>query len=259
MKLECFQARCLWPLAEWTRCSSGPEGTAAPCTTSFRSPSVYCYLSPSSPLPPALAALLPPAAPISQPRAWRSGWTPWRMPASPWLVFGASSYFFFLLLRQERTRVTNLSSLAIHNSREEECTHYKHFINKRAHGNKIKILRSRTPQRQKKRVVAAAAGTAPAAPSKIQMKNYISRIVTGTSNKNNTEPPLLPPPLPPLRIRMLLIRDSTSRAIVMDYCLCRLFFFPGRSTGLLALAREKNFAEPRRTVTMHNSAISSLE
>jgi hypothetical protein len=45
----------------------------------------------------------------------------------------------------------------------------------------------------------------------------------------------------------------------MDYCLCRLFFFPGRSTGLLALAREKNFAEPRRTVTMHNSAISSLE
>ncbi len=94
VKLECFQARCLWPLAEWTRCSSGPEGTAAPCTTSFRSPSVYYYLSPSSPLPPALAALLPPAAPISQPRAWRSGWTPWRMPASPWLVFGASSYFF---------------------------------------------------------------------------------------------------------------------------------------------------------------------
>jgi hypothetical protein len=48
---------------------------------------------------------------------------------------------FSLLLRQLKTRVTNLSSLAIHNSREEECTHYKHF-NEGAHGNKIKILRS---------------------------------------------------------------------------------------------------------------------
>jgi hypothetical protein len=44
----------------------------------------------------------------------------------------------------------------------------------------------------------------------------------------------------------------------MDYC-CVAFLFSGRSTGLLALARETDFAELRRTVTIQNGAISSLE
>jgi len=170
--------------------------------------------------------------------------------------FWSLPLLFSLLLRQQKTRVTNLSSLEIHNSREEESTHYKHFINKRAHGNKIKVLRSRTPQRQETRRSSCSRNR-----NSSSVKNSNDKLHVPHRHRNieqnNTEPPL-PPPLPPLRICLLLIRDSTSRAIVMDYC-CVAFFFSGRSTGLLALARETDFAEPRRTITMHNSAISSLE
>ncbi len=102
------------------------EKNMVSCTMSKCSRSVYYYLYPSSPLPPALTTLLPSAAPISQAHAWRSGWAPRQMSASPWVVFWASS-FFFLLIWQQKPRVTNLSSLMIHNNMEE-CAHYLHFL-----------------------------------------------------------------------------------------------------------------------------------
>ncbi len=88
-----FQGRCLSLLAEWIRRSSGLKGTVVSCTMSECSRFVYYYLSPSSPLPPALTTLLQPAAPVTQAHAWRSGWAPGQMSASPWLVFWASSFF----------------------------------------------------------------------------------------------------------------------------------------------------------------------
>jgi len=55
VKLECFQAQCLWPLAEWTRCSSDnnsshPKGNNAfaPCK---KAPEVQGYSSSTSQLP----------------------------------------------------------------------------------------------------------------------------------------------------------------------------------------------------------------
>ncbi len=71
----------------------GLKGTVVSCTMSECSRFVYYYLSPSSPLPPALTTLLQPAAPVTQAHAWRSGWAPGQMSASPWLVFWASSFF----------------------------------------------------------------------------------------------------------------------------------------------------------------------
>jgi hypothetical protein len=161
---------------------------------------------------------------------------------------------FSLLLRQQKTRVTNLSSLAIHNSREEECTHYKHFINKRAHGNKIKILRSRTPQRQKTRRSSCSRNR-----NSSSVKNPNDKLHFPHRHRNieqnDMEPPLPPPPL---RICMLLIRDSTSRAIIMDYC-CVAFFFSWNKYRIARTCKRNRFRWTKKTVTMHNGAITSLE
>jgi hypothetical protein len=57
---------------------------------------------------------------------------------------------------------------------------------------------------------------------------------------------------------MLLIRDSTSRAIVMDSC-CVALFFSWKKYRIARTSERDRFRWTTTTVTMHNGTTSSLE